>query len=119
MLGQPNDKLYLERGGAPARVSSMTQPATETQKKYYPVMNEALTLANKLSEKGISWIPQVADSSKALTEVGNQGARVLAGEITSNLKNEEGAGKSEGYSNGLSHSNGLSNGYSNGLSKHL
>ena len=81
MLGQPNDAQYLSNGGAPTRLTSFEKPPTPRHAKYYPSMIEALKLAKGLTDRGISWIPQVPQSSKALSEIGNQGARVLAGEI--------------------------------------
>jgi len=81
MLGKPNDAQYLSLGGAPSRLTSFGKPPTPRHAKYYPTMVDALKLAKALTDRGISWIPQVPQSSKALSEIGNQGARVLAGEI--------------------------------------
>ena len=81
---EDNESLYtrLKNGGVSTRSSCFENEELAAENPSYPAQKEALEAANGLVEKGISWIPQVADSNALLDIAGKYGSDCLAGNIS-------------------------------------
>lgn len=82
MVSKEKSVEYVKNGGVSTRSSCFENEELAAENPSYPAQKEALEAANGLVEKGISWIPQVADSNALLDIAGKYGSDCLAGNIS-------------------------------------
>lgn len=91
MNSKENAKAYVEGGGVPVRTSIYQDEELVAADPSYPVQLAALSDANVLVEKGISWIPPHEKLGQILDRVGYYVSAAMFGEMTV----EEAAKKSQ------------------------
>lgn len=82
MNSKENAKAYVEGGGVPVRTSIYQDEELVAADPSYPVQLEALSDANVLVEKGISWIPPHEKLGQILDRVGYYVSAAMFGEMT-------------------------------------
>jgi len=73
---------YVKAGGVATRSSIFDNAELAALNPSYPAQKEALTAANGLVEKGLSWIPQHDQINQILDIAGGYGSKALAGDLT-------------------------------------
>lgn len=91
MNSKESAKAYVENGGVPVRTSIYQDEKLVAADPSYPVQLAALSDANVLVEKGISWIPPHEKLGQILDRIGYYVSAAMFGEMTV----EEAAQKSQ------------------------
>lgn len=81
MASREKSADYVKAGGVATRASVFENAELVALNPSYPAQKEALTSANGLVEKGLSWIPQHDQMTQILDIAGAYGSSALAGEI--------------------------------------
>ena len=82
MASKEKSVEYVKNGGVSTRTSCFENEELAAENPSYPAQKEALEAAAGLVDKGLSWIPQIADSNSMLDIAGKYGSDCLAGNIS-------------------------------------